>query len=68
MPVEAVTIEISDDLELIGTPHSLEDARIKFRQDAEKIYDVMSKHLPQGTQHQLLILMLENHQNLYCGI
>jgi hypothetical protein len=37
----------------------------KFTLDAQAIYEVLSKNLPGGTLHQLMIAMLQGHRNLY---
>ena len=39
---------------------SLDDLGDLYKKDAEKIYAVLSHHLPRGTRHQLLLLMLED--------
>jgi hypothetical protein len=46
---------------------TLQDATELFRESAELIYKILENHLPQGTRHQLLIVMLEKHVNLYHG-
>lgn len=43
--------------------HRLSQA--KFVRDAEAIYEVLSKNLPGGTLHQLMIAVLKGHLNLH---
>lgn len=42
---------------------SLEEARAVYKSEAEQVMAAL-KYLPQGTRHQLLILMLEEKGNL----
>jgi len=35
-----------------------------YKTEAQKIYTALSQSLPQGTLHQLLILMLQGHEKL----
>lgn len=44
-----------------------EELRRTFEKDAKGIMYVLKKHLPQGTLHQLLILMLQNEEHLIRG-
>ncbi len=40
----------------------------EFKKEAKTLYDVLVHSLPQGTRHQLLIILLENYKNLYVGV
>lgn len=43
---------------------SLTEGAIFYQDEAECLYCALSRSLPQGTLHQLLIEMLKGHQNL----
>lgn len=66
-PVEDVEIHIKDELPDYRDKASREIEKF-YRQEALNLSDVLNKHLPQGTRHQLLILLLQDVENLYRGI
>jgi len=68
--IEDVELHIKGKLPSMETKQlkSLKDVEEIYKTEALNVFDVLSKHLPQGTRHQLLILMLKDAQNLYRGI
>jgi hypothetical protein len=64
-PIEDITIEISDELPDLEFTKDMERL---YKNEAIDLFSALKKSLPQGTLHQLIILMLENHLNLYKGI
>lgn len=66
-PVEGVNLVISDDLPYFHTLKTLEHAEIFYKVQAGIVFNALNESLPQGTRHQLLIIMLEKHVNLYRG-
>lgn len=63
-PVEDAQINITGKL---PEYESLKDAEEFYKIQSMKIMDILEKHLPQGTRHQLMIRMLKSTQNLYRG-
>ncbi|MHB8871656.1 MAG: hypothetical protein ACYC5G_04340 [Candidatus Doudnabacteria bacterium] len=65
-------IQINDAVIKIGGKlpkfESLEKAKNHYYDDAVTLYEVIKNYLPQGTRHQLLIIMLQDATNLYRGI
>jgi hypothetical protein len=53
--------------EYIPDLSSLQEIQDFYIKEAKDVYDCL-KMLPQGTQHQLLIIMLQNYEHLYRGI
>jgi len=61
--VADVTIHIAGS---IPPSSSLEQSRALYRVQAQRLRDALY-HLPQGTKHQLLILLLQDAESLYRG-
>ena len=50
------------------TVPEISDVNKIFQEEAQAIWNVFFQTLPQGTRHQLCILMLQSYRNLYHGI
>ena len=64
-PIDDAEIHIKDPLPEFSPVEKTDKCYIS---DAHNIFDILRKHLPGGTQHQLLILMSQGSPNLYRGI
>lgn len=63
-----IVISITKDKRFPEDTKSLAYAEALFKFDAQNIYDCLIESLPQGTRHQLLILLLQKAKNLYIGV
>lgn len=66
-PVEGVEIHIEKSLPDFADVKSLEEIENFYKDEAITIYKALRDSLPQGTRHQLLILMLQGELELYKG-
>jgi len=64
-PVESAQITIEIEMPQVG---SLKQAEQIYKRQAKGLLEVLSGALPQGTRHQLLIVLLQDSSNLYKGI
>lgn len=66
-PVEDVEIHIFRILPHGEEFRSLREVKEFYHVDALNLFHVLKNHLPQGTRHQLMILLLQDTENLYRG-
>ena len=66
-PVEGVEIHIEKSIANFDNAESLEEIENFYKAEAMTIYKALRDSLPQGTRHQLLILMLQGKLELYKG-
>lgn len=68
---KAISTMITISEEIQG-PGEASDWRTKweetYKMEAENLFRALKQSLPQGTMHQLLILMLRDKQNLIVGV
>lgn len=63
--IEDAEIHIKGDCSIdIEDCKTTTDITTYYKGEASKIMDGLRTNLPQGTMHQLLILMLKNHEHL----
>lgn len=67
-PVEDVEIHIKKNLDDSREWKSMKEINEFYKNEALDLFDAMRKHLPQGTRHQLLILLLKDTENFYAGV
>lgn len=67
--VIATQITISEEIEdSLPSGNWREEWDAKYKYEASLLFRGLKQSLPQGTMHQLLILMLQDKQNLMMGI
>lgn len=66
-PVEPTRLDIVGDLsDLLAADEPMAAAKAHFIEQASIVRDAL-RALPQGTKHQLLILLLQDSESLYRG-
>jgi len=63
-PVDDAEIHIKKSIPEFGDLKQIEE---HYKNDALDIFDILKNHLPQGTRYQLLLCLLNDSKNLYCG-
>ena len=64
--VESTRLDIDDTIPKFEFPNYEQVAKEFYNDQAKKVLEALS-HLPQGTKHQLLILLLQEKVNIYQG-